>query len=330
MASKRHHQVPRLLLGTFATDGKVDMRLRSGELNEGVSLSSVAVQEHFYAYFDTEGIRNNEIETYLAVDVESPFAPVLRDLVAGGDVGNHPDLLARFVAWQIARTARFRSLDNLLAERLGPLLAGIDATSAWADGHDGDWSEEEAQQVFDGARAEPPAAYQVTGDVNTSLRVMMRFADRLEPSLLSARWCIAEADTDVFVLGDNPVELFRPGLVAGGFGGFGFNADTEIRMPLSPRHVLLGSNGLLSGSRILATRDLITSVNEGQARWCLRALFACPGSRTFRALDLAIQPEPLPEPTIRLSRSDGSNPTNLEFPPLNDQRVDVIVTRTQA
>ena len=330
MASKRHrhHQVPKLLLRAFSTDGKVQMRLRSGE-SKPVGLDSAAVQEHFYAYFDANGIRNNEIESYLASEVDNPFAPVLRALTAGGSVAD-PVTVARFVGWQVARSPRFRAIDAELAERLGPMLAAVAATSAWArDRNTSDWSEEAARAVFDEARADPPDAYRVTADVNSCLRLMLRQAAHLDEALRDAHWCVAVADRDVFVLGDSPVELFRPDLPLGAFGGFQFTSDTEIRMPLSPRHVLLGSVSGLSAQRIRATPQLIASVNYGQSRSCYRALFGRPGSSVLAAVELAARPTPLPEPTIRLSAGTPGARTMIDFPVLNDSVLDEIIDRTQ-
>jgi hypothetical protein len=326
--SRRHHQVPKLLLRAFSTDGKVQMRLRTGE-SKVVGLDSAAVQEHYYAYFDACGVRNNEIEFYLATEVDDRFAPVLRGLTAGGKVDD-PETVARFVAWQVVRSPRFRAVDAEVAERLGPMLAGIDATAAWASGRSGsDWSEEQARAVFDKARAEPPEPYRVTADINSSLRLMLRQAKQLEEALRDARWSVAVADRGVFVLGDSPVELFRPSLPLGAFGGFQFTSDTEVRMPLSPCHVLLGSVSGLSAERIDATPELIASVNHGQSRSCLRALFSRPGSAALGAVELPVRPAPLPEPTIRLRPGTPGARTLVDFPPLNDAVLDEIIDRTR-
>jgi hypothetical protein len=326
--SRRHHQVPKLLLRAFSTDGKVQMRLRTDK-SRPVGLDSAAVQEHFYAYFDACGTRNNEIEVYLATEVDDRFAPVLRRLTACGEVDD-PETVARFVSWQVARSPRFRALDAALAEHLGPMLAGVNATSAWASGRNGsDWSEDQARAVFDKARAEPPEAYRVTADINSSLRLMLRQATQLEKSLRDARWCVAVADRDVFVLGDSPVELFRPGLQPNAFGGFQFTPDTEVRMPLSPCHILLGSVSGLSAERIKATPELIASVNHGQSRSCLRALFGRPGSAALDAVELAVRPAPLPEPTIRLGPGTPGARTVIDFPVLNDAALDEIIDRTR-
>lgn len=319
--------MPKLLLRAFSCDGKVEMRLRTGD-SKVVGLVSAAVQEHFYAYFDANGVRNNEIETHLATQIDDPFAPVLRDLIAGGCVEDAATV-ARFVAWQIARSPRFRATDAELAERLGPLLAGMDAASAWAAAEDeSDWSEEGARAAFDAARADPPAAYRATADINSSLRLMLRQATQVEEGLRVAHWCVAVADRDVFVLGDSPVELFRPNLPTGGFGSFSFTPDSEVRMPLSPRHVLLGSISPLSSPRIEASPQLIASVNDGQSRSCLRALFARPGSDTIDRVQLALRPAALPEPTIRLRPGTPGAQTVVEFPRLDDPILDEIIRRT--
>lgn len=304
------------------------MRLRTGE-SKPVGINSAAVQEHFYAYFDSSGTRNNEIELYLATEVDDRFAPVLRRLTVDGS-DDDGEIVARFVAWQVARSPRFRAVDAELAERLGPILAGIDATVTWARVRSGvEWSEEQARAVFERARAEPPEGYRVTAGTNSSLRLMLRQATRLEEALREARWCVAVADRDEFILGDSPIELFRPGLPLGAFGGFQFTSDTEVRMPLSPRHVLLGSVSRLSAERIDATPDLVASVNSGQSRSCLRALFARPGSASLGTVELAVQPAPLPEPTIRLGPGTPGARSVIDFPLLNDAVLDEIIDRTR-
>jgi hypothetical protein len=304
------------------------MRRRAGE-SKPVGLDSAAVKEHFYSYFDADGIRNNEIETYLAQNVDDPFARILKKLTAGENVDD-TDALARFVAWQVARSPRFRAIDEELTERFGPMLAGFDRTTAWARSRDhADWSEDEALAVFGAARSDPPSAYRLSADINSSLRIMIRQAERLAEDLRDAHWCVAIADRDSFILGDSPVELFRPELRPGAFGGFQFRPDTEIRMPLSPRHVLLGSVAGLSADQIAATQDLVASVNDGQSRSCLHALFGRPGSVALGAVDLAVRPAPLPEPTISVAPGTPGARTTIDFPLLDNSVLEAIIDRTQ-
>ena len=303
------------------------MRTRSG-VRKPIGIRSAAAKANFYSYIDGAGAYDPELEHFLADEVDSPAAPAIRRLVAG--TGEQPDLeaVSRFVAWQIARSPAFRHLAGAAGAALGPMLAGFDAVSAWRREHpDEAWSEDAATAVWREAREQTPAEYQWRPDRNADIRLTIRQADKSLRELVELQWCVAEGTDDVLVIGDSPAVLFKPTLAAGGFGGVTVDSATQVMLPLSPRHMLLGFETGLGSDRIPLTEDLARLSNVEQAKACQHALFGRPGSVPAGDVILASVPPSLPEPRIRLSPSSGSA-TRIEFDPVADPTLEALIART--
>lgn len=325
---RHQHIVPKLLLRQFADDDlRVVMRSRSG-LRKSIGIRSAAAKAHFYSYIDSTGAHDPALEHFLADEVDSPAGPAIRRLVDG--TAQTPDLeaVSRFVAWQIARSPAFRHLAESAGVALGPMLAGFDAVSAWRRQHpDEPWSEEVAKLLWTEARENAPPEYQWQPDRNADIRLTIRQADKSLGELLRVRWCVAERPENVLVIGDSPAVLFKPAALVDSFGGVTVDSATQVMLPLSPRHLLLGFDSGLGGSRIPLTDDMARLSNVEQAKACQQAVFSRPDSLPLGAIVLAPVPPTLPEPSVTMAPSSG-RATKIEFEPVGDPALEALIART--
>lgn len=327
---KRHHQVPKFLLKQFAVNGEVVMVPRHGG-RRTVSITSVAVQEHFYSFEDGEGNRITELEDYLADEVDGPAAPAIKRIVSGTFTADDLAVASRFVAFQLVRSPRFRHLDQLFAESVGPILAGADAVSAWrkANTADGAIDERVARRLFDTARAAPPVAYTPVPDRNRDIRILLRTAERLLDECAHLEWALAVTSQPSLCMSDSPAVIFSPTVPLGAFPGFRAGGANEIRLPLSPRHLLLGAARRIGPDRFTAPKQLIVTTNHLLAHECRYALIVTPGVDLPGDPRPSPQPPGLPEPTITLAAGDAERVTTPSYPPIRDSRLRKIVDSTE-
>lgn len=324
---RHQHVVPRLLLKRFAVDGHVEVRSRTRPA-ERLPIRAVAVRKNFYSYATAAEQNDTSLEHYLDRRVEASAGPAIARIVHGGTDHDDLDAAGRFATIQLVRSPRFRELDELAEEALGPLLAGMDAVNAYRAGQPpGAWDSDETQRIFDEAHRNPPSEYRVALDRNSRIRVLVRHANQLLDRAHDLTWSVAEASRPVFCLSDSPAVLFNPNLPVGGFGGFDVGPEDELRLPLSPQHLLLGVRRHLGPRRFSAPRDLVVSTNELLARECSDALFVAPGTLPLGNLTLAPTSPRLPTPTITLRPHDGPS-TKPTFPQLTDAELRQIIAGT--
>lgn len=321
-----HHQTPRLVLRRFAINGEVQMVRRDGK-SKLVSIEAAAVGKDFYSYFRSDGTRDVEVENYLATHVESPAAPLIAALAQPAEpVQPNAASLARFLAFQIVRTPRFRDLDEQAHDRIGPLLAGFDAVQAKFGGENGsEWNPEEAERIRAEASANPPPEYVRDRTRNSGLRVMLGQVDALEAKLDTLLWAVAEADKPVFCTSDNPVVIFRPTRDPSGFHGIHPDAEAEVRFALDPWHLLLGSPHRLGAERFPVTDQQVTVTNQLIARECGLAYFHRPGMTPPGDLTLAPQAPGIPDPTLTMTKTGEKKDTSFMFPDQHDPALGQIV-----
>jgi hypothetical protein len=326
---RRHHQVPKFYLRRFAADDRLEVVTRRGA-RATAGIGDAAVQEHFFSYVRHDGVREPELEEYLAANVDTPSAPTFRRIAAGeaqpGDLGT----ILRFMAFQVVRSPRFRDLDLRLAESLGPVLFGFDVVKK-AFGRDGSmpWDDAVVREVFESARSNPPAEYTAKPDSNALIRIMLRWTEQLEAALAQLCWAVGETERDSFITSDNPVVTFRPAADPSSFHGVRPDSESEVRFPLDPRHVLLGAQYALGCDRFDAPPELVRTTNILIARECQHAVFHRPGPSPLGDIQLAPAPPPLLDPTVTLRQNLGAEDTRLEYPALRDDRLSEIIQRTQ-
>lgn len=326
-----HHQTPRFLLRRFATGELIEMRHRT-EATRPVGTRDAAAQKHFYSYINEDGTRSVDVEDHLSEHVENVAAPIVRSLAAGtGPVQPDALALARFWAFQIVRSPRFREIDRQAAAQIGPMLAGFDAVSAVFDGDNGaKWDEEAAIELHAAAAADASEEYLAAPTTNSEIRIMLRWVDDLEAKLASLTWAVAEADRPVFCTSDNPVVMFRPTKDLAGFHGISPDTEAEVRVALDPTHVLLGTAHGFGPDRFPATKQLIVDTNRSTARECQNAIFYLPGTIPAGDLQLAPQPPRLPTPRIAMRPNPGGGTTDTAYPAQRDERLAAIIDATLA
>lgn len=325
MTSKAgHHTVPRFLLRQFAVDGHVVEVRRDGRQHR-TPISSATVQSHFYSFEDRAGRRVSELEVYLDEEVESPAAPALKRLVAGEVNEADLALAGRFLAFQLVRSPRFRSIDSALAKSLGPILAGVDGVSEHVSSSGSSFEATMARRIFDDGRARASGAYVSEPGRETFIRLLVRTADRLLCEFGALKWAVAVADKPVFITSDSPAVVFNPTLPVGGFAGFKVREDNEFRLPISPRHLLVGSMHRLGGTVLPATEELAVTTNQLLARECDKAILYMPGSVPAGDPRLSPVAPALPEPSITLNEGEPGHQTVVSYPAISDARLRRIV-----
>ncbi|MEA3075282.1 MAG: hypothetical protein QOF60_190 [Actinomycetota bacterium] len=320
--------VPKFLLKQFAIDGHVMLLPRKGPQRR-VPISSAAVKEHFYSFEDADGRRVPELEDYLDTEVDGLAAPAIKRIVAG--THDEADLASagRFLAVQLVRSPRFRARERELAERLGPILAGMDNAKAWRRGDDsGEFDDEAARRAFDAGRAEPPPGYVLKLDRNSQIRMLIRSLERLVCEFKALKWAVATADQPAFITSDSPGVLFNPSLPPGTFAGFRVTPEAEFRLPLSPRHLLVGAVNHLGPASFAAPTQLVATTNQLIARECNEAVLLTPGVHPPGDPRPAPHPPFLAEPTITIGPGDDEAPTAISYPPIRDPRLRAIVDET--
>lgn len=325
MGSKvRHHTVPRFLLREFAVDGHVVAVRRDGSRRR-TPISSATVESHFYSFEDGGGQRVPELELYLDEAVESPTAPALRRIVGGAFDESDLALAGGFLAFQLVRSPRFRSIDAALASSIGPILAGVDGVKEWVSATGTEFDEATAQRIFDNRRAHASDPYVVQPGRNTYIRLLVRTVDRLLSEFGALQWAVAVANKPVFITSDSPAVVFHPNVPAGGFAGFKVREDNEFRLPISPRHLLIGSMHRLGGAVFPASEELAVTTNRLLARECDKAILFMPGCVPAGDPRLGPTAPGLPEPSITLSAGDPDAETVIAYPSISDPRLRRIV-----
>jgi hypothetical protein len=329
VAKTRNHVVPKFLLKQFAVDGHVMVVLRDGA-QRPASIRSAAVEEHFYSFKDAEGRRLPLLEDYLDREVENLAAPAIKRIVEGAYGHEDMSVAGRFLVFQLVRSPRFRTIDIALAATIGPLLAGIDHVHAWKVGSPGAATADDdtLAQVFEEGRANADGAYTSQPDANSHVRLLILTAERLLRDIEDVQWALAVSDTPGFITSDSPAVVFNPTIAEGGFAGFSAGSGNEFRLPLSPRHLLVGCRHHLGPTVFAATTELIADTNRLLARECSHAIIVPPGLNPPGDPRPGKSPPTFPEPTVKITASDSSEVSAPSYPLIRDPQLRKIVERT--
>jgi hypothetical protein len=329
MKSKRtrHHQVPVFYLRRFAINEQLLIVTRKG-IRTKAGVRDAAVQQHFYSYETEEGTRSTDVEAFLSEDVDAPAAPVFDRVVNDGASADDWSILARFMAFQVARSPRFRDLDLQLAESLGPILYALDVVAeSFGPNSERLWDDSAAYAIFEAARSSAPAHKPKPG-ANSSIRVMLRWADQLTESFAGLNWSVAATGAPALIASDNPVVKFDPTSEAGTFSGVAPDDASEIWFPLDPQHLLIGARHRVGPTHFDATRELVCLANAQLCRDCNHAIFQTPGVTPTGDLRLAPNPPTLPNANVRLTHDPRSRRSEVVYPELNDARLADLIART--
>lgn len=327
MAAKRHqHQTPRFLLRRFAVDDHVT-RVHRTEPRKDIGTRAAAAGAHFYSYRSASGGRSTEIEDFLQ-RVDSAAAITIARLAKDDEpVQPQAEQLAEFLAFQVVRTARFRSIDLQAAKAVGPILAAYDTLRSEYGPSAAAWETPAARKRLDQVKADPPLMYRQRPRENSHVRVMLQYGPPLVPSLVGLRWAVGRSDHPAFCTSDNPVLHFRTDGDQT-FRGIRIAPTSEIRFALDPHHVLVGAPAHLGPDRFEASGELIRTTNEGLARECDQAVFHRPGFPVVGVNDMRPSAPPLPPPPVEIRRRSDLEPP--VAPVVSDPHIQAIIDRLTA
>lgn len=299
-----------------------------------MSVSNAAVGKHFYSFVGEDGVRIKELEDYLADAVDDPAAPAIRRIVAGDWTEDDLRAASRFAAFQVVRSPRFRQRDEQLAAAMGPILAGIDAVVQHRDnlGDDSEFDERRARQIFDAARADPLPGYSAVATRESQIRMIVRTVEQLLAEFERLVWAVGTTRRPSFCSSDSPAVIFKPELAAGAFGGFSVGLGGEVRLPLSPHHVLVGAATHLGPLQFDASPDLAMSTNRLLAQECQTMIVLPPGGAAPGDPRPGPHPPALPEPTIDIRLDEEAVASGAAiggYPEVSDPRLRALVEATQ-
>lgn len=319
--ARRQHTAAKTHLRGFADDsGQFCMHARGGAV-ERRNVHSATVERDFYTYADDRGHPQEGVERWLSADVENQVATVLRTLRAGSPPApEREEVLARFVATSLLRTATVRSLMVQIDAGVRPLLAmneyvrcaGIDFASL---------SDRERRRLLAATTAALERVPADPADRRRSLlRTMLRKADELSALLAGWNWEVARGAAPALLTGDAPVAVLSP-LPSPDWHGV-LPADATVYMPISPDALLVASPAPLLGEGRLGT-ELATTVNHELARSCNRAVFHHPDMPWPPDLRLAPSPPTLPAPRISWTTQarEGALTFPAKYPPVGDDAI---------
>lgn len=134
--STRHHLVPESWLKGFADAGQLCVRRRDRAQDITMAVSDATVVGKFYSNpRPSEGEDGQEVEAYLATEVEGPAAGALRDIHEGRWPLNPKAELAlrKLLAHQLVRTRSFRALGKHIEKHALPVAAALETAPLVAE-----------------------------------------------------------------------------------------------------------------------------------------------------------------------------------------------------
>jgi len=285
---KNAHVVPRTYLENFADENS---RIAAVLVEDGRvvvrRVTKVGTRRRFYRRERPDGTQIDDIEKSLG-DGEAAATPVLRSFADGWPLNTEEKVkLAELFAYQLLRGPRWKAEH---AAFVSDVLAG--------------WRREgkvkargEQQEVTD---AEIDEAVSVFGTDTSRYISMLRLAPTLATVLGSMHWTLVDLRTPLIATSDHPVVLWplsersrRPQPTPVGIGVL---ACFEIRLPLSPRHLVLmtwldapdAEVARVSGARHHASNANAFTRAQGDQQW-----FHLPGTSppigSGRLLPLALE-----------------------------------------
>ena len=295
-------------LAGFADDQKMVMRRRRDGREKRASIKSATVVRDFYSFVGVDGHPNDEIETWMASEVEGPAMEALVAARSGAPPrGRAIETLARFVAISLLRTRTVRSYAAQADAHTRPLLVlthalgrtGQRLTDLSPDALDRAWAA--AVEVAN------KMSFDATFVEQSPLRTMLRKADEFSSTLRDWNWSLEQAAEGGLLTGDSPVAtLANPD--SKGWAGL-LPPHSSVAMPVSPYYLLLASPNPLIGTNAPSS-GLTERVNGEIVRHAFDAVYRHPSTTWPKNLTLSSQRPTLPPPTITLRNSEpGSTPT---------------------
>ncbi|MCD2469583.1 DUF4238 domain-containing protein [Streptomyces sp. MBT42] len=237
--SRRHHLLPQTWLEGFARDGLLTGRRRAAGHDFPISVADATVVGQFYSNpMPEQGEDGQEVERFLAVEIEGPGGAALHAIRAGCwplDQGDEPALI-RLLAHQLARSQSFRKLGKHVENHLLPLITASEITKYMDERVDQPLSPRDRKRVIESIMRNPPALESLL-DPRRDLRQQLRTADQVEQELANWQMVLLRADRPLLFLADGGVVVKQAN---GTFSPYPpvLPDDAELLAPLAP-HLLL-------------------------------------------------------------------------------------------
>ncbi|WP_436536111.1 DUF4238 domain-containing protein [Actinoplanes sp. HUAS TT8] len=316
--------MPQLLLNAFANNGQLIARNRAGREHK-TGVKGAAVISHFYRDESPATSDPQAVETYLANHIESPARQLVQDLLSGRLPNEQSDLhvLIRLIAFQIARSPTFRSIDQQIERHLWPLMYATQVVDTIDKERPVPLAGAERDAVFEEARRTAPPKPADPDVTRTRLRLMLRTADRLVSGLKGRRLVVASGLRRVLLIGDSPAVLWHPGGPGLGWTGV-LPDDADLLLPVAPNRLLIATNRGRD-TAVSLTPELVRIANEGQVTWCSAAVYRHPDMRWPAYLYLGRNAPALPKPRVTLSAGSGDSTFPARFEPVADPDLDQLI-----
>ncbi|MDX3371447.1 DUF4238 domain-containing protein [Streptomyces sp. ME02-6987-2C] len=327
--SRRHHLLPQVWLEGFARDGVLTGRRRAAGRDFPSSVIDATVVSQFYSNpMPEQGQDGQEVEKFLADDVEGPAAAVLQNIRAGRWPLAHGDesALIRLLAHQLARSQAFRKLGKHVEDHLLPLITASEITKHMDEGADQPLSPRDRKRVIEGIMRNPPAMEKLL-DPRRDLRQQLRTADQVEQKLVNWQMVLLRADRPLLLLADGGVVVKQ---MDGSFSPYPpvLPDDAELLAPLAPHLLLILTPRPDRHADQQLTPRKASKANRGALALCHDTIYRQPGHPWPKGATLLPEPPSLLPPSITISlaaEQDTEQP--MSHAPIAHQRLAQLVTK---
>jgi hypothetical protein len=248
-----------------------------------------------------EGQDGQEVEKFLAVEVEGPAGAVLQDIRTGRwPLGqNDQSALIRLLAHQLARSQAFRKLGKHLEDHLLPLITAHEITKHLDEGADQPLSPQDSKRIIESIMRNPPAATNLL-DPRRDLRQQLRTADQVEQKLANWQMVLLRADRPLLLLADGGVVVKQ---ADGSFSPYPpvLPDDAELLAPLAPHLLLILTPRPDRHADQRLTPKKAGKANRGALTLCHDTIYREPGHPWPKGATLLPEPPSLLPPSVTIS-----------------------------
>lgn len=298
------------------------LRRRRDGREKPAPIRSATVVRDFYSFVDINGKPNDEIESWMAKEVEGPAMTALRAVRDGVSPKRESIIvLARFMAISLLRTRTVRSYSAQVDAHTRPLFilthalrrSGLNFSQVGEDAFLRAW-----RAAVEVSRS---MSMDEEWDQRSVLRTMLRKVDEFSTILVDWNWSVEESLTDQLLTGDSPVATLTAEEVEGWAGLL--PSGSSVALPVSPRRLLLASPNPLFGGGTMSD-ELVRRVNREIVRHAYEAVYRHPATDWPSHIRLSPARPELPSPQITLQEArEGVSPTfPFTYPTPVDSQID--------
>ncbi|WP_411078449.1 DUF4238 domain-containing protein [Streptomyces sp. cmx-10-25] len=300
--SRRHHLLPKTWLEGFAQNGGLTGRRRATGLDFPITVIKATVVSQFYSNpMPEQGEDGQEVERFLADEIESPGGTALQAIRAGCWPLERDDesALIRLLAHQLARSQAFRKLGKHVEEHLLPLITASEIAKYMDERADQPLSPRDRKRVIESIMRNPPALEGLL-DPRRDLRQQLRTADQLEQELANWQMVLLRADRPLLLLADGGVVVKQ---ADGAFSPYPpvLPEDAELLAPLAPHLLLVLTQRPERHADRRLTPKKAGRANRGALALCHDAIYRHPGHSWPKGATLLAEPPSLRPPSITIS-----------------------------